>query len=339
MTRGTFSRRRATSATAALAAIALASLALAPDMAAAAGIGGFGVQPVQADHNRGYFVFRMRAGTARSGHLEAFNTSDRPVALRVYAVDGLTGVTSGVVYADHADRVSATGRWLATSAHRIVLGPRARRLMAFSLRVPAGTAPGDYLAGLALENANPLTSAGRFQVREIVRTVVGVEVVVPGPAHAQIELGSVTLKALPGTNASAVTVHLADTGRLLCKPVLTVSVSGRGGQLTETRALDTVLPGDPIPYPFAWPHSLAPGRYLITAAATGCGSKSVVRGASALSIGLTRPGPESTLRAIAPPPAGSSGWLLIGGVGAAGLALGAGGALMARRGRRVRPRT
>ena len=339
MTTGNFLRRRATRAAAALAAIALAGLALAPDMAAAAGVGGFGVQPVQADHNRGYFVFRMRAGSARTGYLEAFNTSDQSLSMRVYAVDGLTGVTSGVVYANHADRVAGAGAWLTPSVPRVELGPGERERMGFNLAVPAGTPPGDYLAGFALENANPATSAGRFQVKEIVRTVVGVEVVVPGRARAQIHLGAVALKALPGTAASAVTVNLTDTGRLLCKPVLTVSVLGAGVQRTETRALDTVLPQDSIAYPFAWPHNLAPGHYRISATARGCGSRSVAHGSSALLMALTRPSAESAIRAIAPPPAGSSGLLLIGAVGAGGLALGAGGALVGRRGRRLRPRT
>jgi hypothetical protein len=339
MTRGNFLRRRATRAAAALAAIALAGLALAPDMAAAASIGGFGVQPVQADHNRGYFVFRMRAGGARTGYLEAFNTSEQPLSLRVYSVDGLTGVTSGVVYANHADRVAGAGAWLTPSAPQVSLAPGARQRMGFHLHVPAGTGPGDYLAGFALENANPGTSSGRFQVKEIVRTVVGVEVIVPGPAHAQIHLGAGARKARPGTTASAVTVNLTDTGRLLCKPVLTVSVDGRSGQSTETHALDTVLPDDAIAYPFAWPHNLAPGHYRIRATARGCGPRAVAHGSSALLTGLTRPSPESAVRAIAPPPAGSSGLLLIAAVGAGGLALGAGGALVSRRGRHIRPRT
>jgi hypothetical protein len=339
MTRGNFLRRRATRAAAGLAALALAGLALAPDMAAAAGVGGFGVQPLQADHNRGYFVFRMRAGSARTGYLEAFNTSEESLSLRVYAVDGLTGVTSGVVYGDRADRVAGAGAWLEPSAPQVALGPGGRQRMGFKLQVPSGTAPGDYLAGFALENANPATSGGRFQIKEIVRTVLGVEVIVPGPAHAQIHLGAVALKALPGTAASAVTVNLTDTGQLLCKPVLTVSVLGGGVQLTATRALDTVLPDDSIAYPFAWPHNLAPGHYRIKATARGCGSRAVAHGSSALLTGLTRPGPESTIRAIAPAPTGSSGWLLIGAVGAGGLAFGASGALLARRGRRISPRT
>ncbi len=339
MSRGGFPSRRVRNAAGALAAVALTGLALAPDMAIAAAIGGFGVQPVHTNHNRGYFLFRMRTGAAHTGYLEAFNSGKQPLTLRVYAVDGLTGVTSGVVYANHADRVAGAGAWLRPSTRRVVLAPGTRKRVGFRLRVPAGTRPGDYLAGFALENAHPATSAGRFQVKEVVRTVVGVEVVVPGPARARIRLGAVGLKALPGTTASAVTVPLTDTGRLLCKPVLTVSVAGRGVRRTETHALDTVLPGDRIAYPFAWAHSLPPGHYEIRATATHCGSAAVAHGPSTLSTGLTRPGPQSTIRVIAPPPAGSSAWLLMGAVGAGGLALGAAGTLMARRGRRMRPNT
>jgi hypothetical protein len=33
-----------------------------------------------------------------------------------------------------------------------------------------------------------------------------------------------------------------------------------------------VLPGDAIAYPFAWPKTIAPGRYVAHVAATGCGA-------------------------------------------------------------------
>ena len=72
-----------------------------------------------------------------------------------------------------------------------------------------------------------------------------------------------------GIGAASVRVTLGNDGTRLGKPGLTVAVSGPNGyQRTVVRALDTILPGDTIAYPLAWPDVLQPGDYSIVATAT-----------------------------------------------------------------------
>ena len=320
-------------AAAVLAAVALGALA---GSAQAATIGGFGVQPLQRAGARGYFVFHLQDGARHRARVRVVNNGDQPVTLWVYPVEGLTGVTSGVVYADREDLRSGAGTWLSTHARRITLAPHSHRLVSFRVSVPADAAPGDHVGGLAFENVSPNTSGGKFQITEIVRAVVGVEIKIAGPATQSLRLGRVSLGMLPGTAMPAVTVGVTNTGRLLCKPVLAVTLDGAAGPLTETRALDTVLPGASIAYPFDWPHTLSSGHYGLHAAATGCGPATTTDGSAVLDGTLAHHALVSTVSATPPGAPGGTAWWLFALAGVGGLALGGGGMLLGRRGRAPR---
>jgi len=128
-----------------------------------------------------------------------------------------------------------------------------------------------------------------------VRTVVGVLVEVRGRAHPQAAIRGLTLSALAGTQVPSVVVALANTGLKLCKPTLAVTLAGlTGAQPTVTRDLDTVLPGDEIPYPLAWPRALAAGGYAAVVTASGCGAtvtyRSLLRLGGSLSGTVAHPG-------------------------------------------------
>src|SRR5262249_4348153 len=105
------------------------------------------------------------------------------------------------------------------------------------------------------------------------------------------------------------------------KPTLSVSLSGPGGVQRATRRLDTILPGDSIPYPFVWPHSLAAGSYTTSITATGCGPRVTLRGTASLGAKLVK---STVPGGAAGPPSGSTiPWGAIALVGFGGLVVGA----------------
>jgi hypothetical protein len=184
----------------------------------------------------------------------------------------LTGVTSGTVYANHSDPLRKAGRWLIPGVQHITLSPHQHQKVSFTVNVPAGARPGDHVAGLAFGKALARRQTHGFSVIQILRVVVGVEIRVPGPAASKIALNGASLKALPGTPVGSVVIDLANTGRLLCKPLLSVALNSGAHSQAVSRQLRSVLPGDAIPCPFAWPKAIAPGRYVVHVAATGCGA-------------------------------------------------------------------
>jgi len=246
--------------------------------------GGFGAAPAHPDPSdpatRAYFKPVLAPGASGSDDLLITSSSDTPLQLVISPVDGLTGQTSGAVYANRDVQVKKAGTWITPSVSTVTLAPHSDQLVSFRVAVPRDATPGDHLGGLAVEDANPQRSAGQFAVTEVFRTVVGVDVLVPGPASPGVRLGRLGLKALPGTEVAALTVQLGDPGTKLVKPELNVSLRGPSGyQRTVARQLDTILPGDTIAYPLLWPDSLLPGRYHVVVHATG-GPRPVERSAT-----------------------------------------------------------
>lgn len=308
--------------------------AFTPAAHADADAGGFGAEPAERDADgatRAYFQVTQGTGARSSQVATVTNFAKHPVTLRVGAVDGLTGTTSGAVYANAGARRAETGRWIRPTVRRVTLRAGERRTVAFTLAVPRGAAPGDHLGGLAFEDAARHRSGGRFSVTQVIRVVVGVSVRVPGPAKPQLGVSGLAVKALPGTQVPSVVVGLRNRGHLLCQPTVAVTLTGAG---TVRRKLDTVLPGDTIAYPVAWPRPLKAGRYRARVRTSGCGRPgsrlAVVRLGGALSgtarnpkLGVVAAAEPVTLGAEAHTP-----WLLIALVGGVGVAL---GGLVARR--------
>jgi hypothetical protein len=255
-------------------ALLAAALMLAAPAAAQTAGGGFGAAPSHSDPadpaTRAYFKPVIAPGAAYQDSVLVTNSSDDATTLIVYPVDGLTGQTSGTVYANHSDPLKKAGMWLSPSMSTVTLAPHAGQLVPFKIVVPAGASSGDHVAGIAVEAAERASSGGEFGVKTVLRTVVGVDITVPGPAAPGLAIGRLALRSTPGTDMAALSMRIGDPGGKLVKPFVTVTMNGPDGyHRTVQRQLDTVLPGDSIDFPFAWPDSLRAGDYHATVQATG----------------------------------------------------------------------
>lgn len=237
--------------------------------------GGVSLRPVPRpglDTAKSYFDIRGTAGSTLSESVEATNTGQDAVSLYVSPVDGKTGQTSGSVFANRQDPVTGAGRWVDTPVRTIELAPGESRTVPFTVDVPRDATAGDHLAGLAFEAANPVTSQGSFQIKEVLRSVIGVLVVVPGRADFQPTLRSLDIAPMGATRFGAITVGMGNLGTAMAKPELTVALAGPDGyRKSVTRPLDTVLPGASIDYPFPWSDALQAGEYDVTATLVGGG--------------------------------------------------------------------
>lgn len=295
--------------------------------ATAARFGGFSARPAQFNPNdpatRAYFKPTVAPGQQFTGDVIVTNEGDGPVKLFVYPVDGLTGVTSGSVYGDRSDPLHRAGRWLTPAARQVDLAAHASQTVAFTVRVPAGALPGDHLAGVALENAHPKrTGHGHFSVTEILRVVVGVEIRVPGPAAQAIALTGASLRALPGTPVGSVVIDLANRGRLVCQPRLAVRLRVGGRWQRAVRDLHTVLPGDAIPYPFAWMSPIPAGRYQVTVRATHCGAPVTMARTVSTGVGLSADGERGGPAGVSLQPATATPVWMLSLIGVGGLLAG-----------------
>ena len=258
--------------------------------AQAATIGGFGARPAHFNQKvaatRAYFIRKVTRGGSFTDQVIVTNTAAKPVTLRVYPVDGLTGATSGVVYGNRGVALHGAGLWVTPDVSVVTVPGKSQTSVGFTLKVPSTATNGQHLAGLALEDVSAGKSSGRFSVTEVLRTVVGIEVAVPGPSQPRLSLQSFSIAPIRGTTYPSVVVNLANTGQNLCKPQLLVALNGPAGAQRASRQLDTVLPGSAIPYPFVWPHSLPAGSYNANITATGCGPRQVLHGSASLGAKL-----------------------------------------------------
>lgn len=239
---------------------------------AAAGTGGFSIRPGHVDAaspaSRAYFDHTVGQGGSFSDDVVVANTGTTPVTLLVYPVDGLTGQTTGSVYANRGQPLRRAGAWVTPGTTRVTVAAGTQLDVPFTVRVPANATAGDHLAGIAFENASATTSSGSFQIRQVIREVIGVLVRVPGAAAPELRLQPPSLQTLPGSGLAAVLVPLANTGGELCKPKLDVTIDS--GRVDEhiVRQLDTVLPYDAVQYPLVLEHGLSPATYRLSATAT-----------------------------------------------------------------------
>jgi hypothetical protein len=289
----------------------MGGLAGGPATALAASAGGVSAGPLHWDPSnpatRSYYIPTVPPGGTFTDQIRVQNPNDDAVDLYVNAVDGITAIPSGAVYANRTDPVARWGAWLETGISSMTMGAHQDSLVSFTVRVPADATPGDHLAGVAFENAHPTPGSGSISITSIVRTVVGVLVKVPGPAAFHLTISAATIQPLSNANLSSVVVTLTDDGRLLGKPRLTINLRGPNGySRTVTHQFDTILPGDTIQLPFPWPDNLAPGTYRITITATAAEMAGTVSytGTADLNAALTGvpPAPDTARPAGPTPP-------------------------------------
>lgn len=307
-----------------------ASWAGAPATATGASAG-FSAQALDAQGRpaaEAYIKLGLSAGSVVTREIELTSGSSSPQTVIAYPVDALTGVTTGVVFANRGDEVRGPGRWLRLSARKVRLAPGASRRVRVTIVVPGDAKAGDHVGGVVFQDAaTPKASGGTFAVRQLVRVGIAAHVRVDGPLRRGIAIGDLQIKPVTGTQVPSIVMGLANTGNVLCKPKARVALTREGRPVgTETRRLDTILPGDRVPYPFPWSRPLDAGTYDVAVAVSGCGPE--VERTATLTLGDDLTGtPQNLGPRELPEPDGIPPWAM-GVMALVGLL---GGFLLARR--------
>ena len=332
--------------------VLVAAAVLAPLAHAASSGPTFGLRAA-GNPKAGYFIFTSPAGKTLHGVVIVSNSGKVAGAVKLATADGSTGATTGTIYlTDQASTGSA--KWIALSTTSATLTPKHAVRVPFTVTVPTGTAPGQYVAGIVASGANQPTgsSGGKTSVHIRIRNlaIMAVQVNVPGPVIHKFVV--TTISAGGSHGYQQVLIRISNQGNVLEHPTGQISIYDASGKLVETvpYTMDTFLPHTTIEYPVTLKKALPAGDYTTSFGISyGGGKTTTAKPALTVSKQNVQEVFTSSAPTKAPPTTGkgatssgggSSGlpWIVIGAVVALALLLGA-FLLFRRRGRapRVEP--
>lgn len=242
---------------AAAAVVAALAVVVTPALPAAAapagGNGQFGLTPVPDSAGRAapYFMLTMAAGTSRTDIALISNEGQVTEMLRLSRATGVTAGNGGSAFSREFQDCSGTGCWVSGLAEDVTVPAGAAERLPFTVRVPAGTPPGQYLAGLTVEAATPppsvrVGSNGKATARAVIieRVTVGVAVTVGvlSRMRTRLRIPDVSGQAVGPT--ARLDMGLVNTGQTFAHGTGRASCTAAGRRHSFTVDASTVLPHD-----------------------------------------------------------------------------------------------
>lgn len=221
-----------------IAALVAATALAAPAAASAAGVGGITVKPEQrtgtAFAPAAFLdVVPKRGVPTLAGRLLIRNLERRELTVELDAVDALTASNLGYAYTVSGVRARGRTGWIRLSVHRLVLAPGQKARVAVTALPATHARPGDYLAGISVEAVGQRhrpDGEARMAISRSERYVVGVQMRIPGPRSAQLELSRGAVKGMPAGVTFLVTAR--NSGNVMLKDVHgDISIYRRGRRI------------------------------------------------------------------------------------------------------------
>jgi hypothetical protein len=262
--------RHSARSAAALLALALALAAWHPCRARAADSAVI-VEPKPASGPAlSYFKLAVASGRrTQAGTIGLRNPSSGTIQVALVPVNGQTLSTLGSTYAPPNTRARGATRWLSVTSRRVTLAAHESATVPVAVSVPQRSRPGDYLAGVSVEQLGQAAEAASrgVSIASTVRYAIGVEVTVPGRRKAAIRFTGARVRREPA--GLTFLLDARNTGNVILQRVHGSSQIRRGHRVVARLALGpgTFVSGTSIAYPvhaFA-EHPVAGTRYRVTA--------------------------------------------------------------------------
>jgi hypothetical protein len=211
-----------------------------------------------------FFTATIKAGEQTVLKAVLGNTGKVAFKARTYALNAGTAPNGGFLAASKDAPPNDVTRWLDYPEATYDLEPGKAVQLPLTIKVPKGTAPGQYLTAVAMETAEPRAVGGSAVFKQVIQQVVPVFITVPGPIKPKFEIGDITLTT-QGV-VSALTIEIKNRGNVRVKPTGTVTVTDASGAtvLTAPITMDSVYARDETMLTIGVP-ALAGGTYKVSA--------------------------------------------------------------------------
>ncbi len=182
-----------------------------------------------------------------------------PVDVELAIANADSPPNGGFATSAPGDPLSDPATWLALDPESLTLATGESVVQTIDIAVPAGTAPGQYVAAVTLTAAEPVSVSGARGIGQVARATAAVAITVPGEFEAAFELGEPTLVQagsgnmiqIPVENTGTVPVHPQgslklepDDGEAIELPVRMGAVFAGGATVVEIPLPSTIAAGD-----------------------------------------------------------------------------------------------
>jgi hypothetical protein len=179
-----------------------------------------------------YFDPTIEAGKSGEFTVLLANIGTQNQDLRTYAINAFTDAGGGFTAAEYGAPANDVTSWLDYDVETYSVEPGKGIERAFTISVPAGTAPGQYLTAVAAEQADTSAVEGSENFTQRVRFVIPVFITVPGPTTSGFTIGDVTL-TIDGEQL-AIRIGLENTGDVRVRPEGSVELLDSTGAIAAT---------------------------------------------------------------------------------------------------------
>jgi hypothetical protein len=182
-----------------------------------------------AKNEGGRLTATLEPGASTTFIVSIGNIGEIPFRFVTYAADAFTARNGGFGLFDLDSEPSGATAWLEFPTESYDLEPGEAFERSFDVTVPEGTAPGEYVTGIAMQTADPLNAAdeGMFRFDQVFRTVLGIRIIVPGASAPELEIGEPSMIIEGGV--AGIVVPLSNTGNEQVTPAGTIAVRTADG--------------------------------------------------------------------------------------------------------------
>ena len=226
-----------------------------------------------------YFDLTINPGQSQQLKVELGNHGSATTSARTYAADVYSLINGGFGAGTRDGTPTGATGWLAYPTEVLQLTAGQATIRAFTVSVPAGTAPGEYISSLILENDIPVQGSGSVVLNQIIRQAVAVSIRVPGPLRPAFALGVASDKIT--ADRSVVDIQIANTGNTALKPAGSLVIyDGKGKAISRAPVtMDSLYAHTDTLVETTLASRLQPGSYTVDLTLTDPTSKVSATGA------------------------------------------------------------
>ena len=177
--------------------------------------------------NGDYFDVEIAPGGSATLSGVFGNGSEVPVEARMYAANVTQPVNGGFALEDSTVPIESPTTWLEFPTELISFEPRALQERSFMVTVPDGTAPGQYITGVAIETAEGMKPPGDLTILIKYRLIAAVLITVPGPVEPAFEISDLTIAV--DELSTIVGGTITNTGNIRVRPEGPIKLTGADG--------------------------------------------------------------------------------------------------------------